>query len=521
MAVLSLLNERLPSLPTPVWTAALVVLAVVLKAVYNLFFHPLRSYPGPLLWRASRLPYVVRFSQGRIPYDLKRLHAIYGPVVRIAPDELTYNCAQAWKDIYGRNKQANGETTLFNKDPVLYAAIFAEHKALIDSDGDEHRPQKRTLSYAFSHQVLVERGHIITGCIDRMTEGLAAYLRSPSASADGGPAVVDVGAWIENALFDLGGQLTIGRDLNAVMSQGTVHPSLARFKGLFDWVQCYYLQFRRGPKILVNAVEGVPGFTGYDCIMPVKDVHEMILKRMDEGKRAGGDDENSGDFASYLISRAKSEGLEDDKIWINCVHLLLGTPEAMPSSIISTIYHLVTTPYAYAEAVKEVRAAFKSSDEITAQDVQSLPYLLACFRETLRRRPTIPGTLSRQVPPSGAHICGKFVNGGTIVGVNQFATSRTDSNFRDADSYRPERWLDPRPAEFEDDDREAFNPFGYGPRKCIARNLAHITTQTFLAKLLWEFDMELDESCRDWDDQGLYVLARRGPLLVKMKRAAR
>ncbi|CAI0643665.1 unnamed protein product [Colletotrichum noveboracense] len=518
MTVLGFLSERLASLPMSVWTAALIILALISKAIYNLFFHPLRSYPGPLLWRASRFPYVIRYTQGQIPYDLKRLHAKYGPVVRIAPDELTYNCAEAFRDIYGRNKQANGETTLFNKDPILYSAVFAEHKALIDSDGDEHRPQKRTLAYAFSHQALVERGHIITGCIDRMIEGLNAHIRSPSLSGDGSSAVVDIGAWTENALFDLGGQLTVGRDLNAIMSQGTVHPSLALFKRLFDWVQCYYLQFRRSPKILVNAIEGMPGFTGYDCVLPVKEVHDMVLKRMADEKHAGGD--NSGDFASYLMSRAKSEGLQDDKVWINCVHLILGTPEAMPSSIISTIYHLLTTPYAYAEAVKEIRAAFKSSDEITAQDVQNLPYLLACFRETLRRRPTIPGTLTRQVPPAGAQICGEFVRGGTIVGVNQFATSRSNSNFYDADSYRPERWLDNRPAEFENDDRDAFNPFGYGPRKCIARNLAHLTTQTFLAKLLWEFDMELDESCRNWDDQGLYVLARRGPLLVNLRKAA-
>lgn len=399
MTVLELPSERLASPPIAVLTAALIVLAVVFKAVYNIFFHPLRSYPGPLLWRASRFPYVVRFMQGKIPYDLKRLHAEYGPVVRIAPDELTYNCSKAWRDIYGRNKQPNGETTLFNKDPILYSAVFADHKALIDSDGDEHRPQKRTLSYAFSHQVLVERGHIITGCIDRMIEGVKAHLgSSPSVSA-----VVDICPWIENALFDLGGQLTVGRDLNAIMSQGTVHPSLALFKSLFDLVQCYYLQLRRGPGILINAVESMPGFSGYDCVLPVKDVHDMILKRMADEKYAVAD-ENSGDFASYLMSRAKSEGLNDDKVWINCVHLILGTPEAMPSSIISTIYHLLTTPYAYAEAVREVRAAFKSSDEITAQDVQNLPYLLACFRETLRRRPTIPGTLTRQVPPAGAEI---------------------------------------------------------------------------------------------------------------------
>lgn len=66
-----------------------------------------------------------------MPYDLKELHDQYGDVVRIAPDELSYNSAQAWKDIYGRNKQPNGEIALYNKDPILYSAIFAEHKALV------------------------------------------------------------------------------------------------------------------------------------------------------------------------------------------------------------------------------------------------------------------------------------------------------------------------------------------------------------------------------------------------------
>lgn len=190
------------------------------------------------------------------------------------------------------------------------------------------------------------------------------------------------------------------------------------------------------------------------------------------------------------MSRAKSEGLEDDKIWINCIHvsvrdelpvvttrtctadisqLLLGTPEAMPSSIVSTVYHLLTTPSAYAAAVDEIRQTFKSSSDITVEACQHLPFLLACFKETLRRRPTILGTLSRQVPPAGGEICGKYVAGGTIVGVNNHATSRSAKNFWDPDSFRPERWLEAGKEEFENDIRDAFNPFGYGPRKCIAR----------------------------------------------------
>lgn len=124
-----------------------------------------------------------------------------------------------------------------------------------------------------------------------MIEGLQAVLASSAAipgttqKKAGEEVVVDIGAWTENALFDLGGQLTIGRDLGAIMSQGTVHPSLAMFKKLFDWVQMYYLQFRRSPKVLVNAVESVPGFTSYDCVLPVKDVHAMVMERMAEEKK--------------------------------------------------------------------------------------------------------------------------------------------------------------------------------------------------------------------------------------------
>jgi hypothetical protein len=67
--------------------------------VYNLFFHPLRSYPGPLLWRAAHLPYVVRALQGQLVYDMLKLHERYGPMVRVAPNELAYE--GVWDEVQG------------------------------------------------------------------------------------------------------------------------------------------------------------------------------------------------------------------------------------------------------------------------------------------------------------------------------------------------------------------------------------------------------------------------------------
>jgi hypothetical protein len=36
-----------------------------------------------------------------LPFSVKELHDAYGSVVRIAPDELSYNSPEAWQDIYG------------------------------------------------------------------------------------------------------------------------------------------------------------------------------------------------------------------------------------------------------------------------------------------------------------------------------------------------------------------------------------------------------------------------------------
>ncbi|TVY81084.1 Cytochrome P450 monooxygenase aclL [Lachnellula suecica] len=80
---------------------ALVVTTIGTKAVYNLYFHPLRSYPGPLLARASRLPFLYYQVTGRIPHTLKLWHEIYGESIRIAPNDLSYTKSQAWFDIHG------------------------------------------------------------------------------------------------------------------------------------------------------------------------------------------------------------------------------------------------------------------------------------------------------------------------------------------------------------------------------------------------------------------------------------
>ena len=53
-------------------------------------FHPLAKYNDPLTWRALLFPFIRPMANGRLPYDLKRFQAQYGPIVLVAPDELSF-----------------------------------------------------------------------------------------------------------------------------------------------------------------------------------------------------------------------------------------------------------------------------------------------------------------------------------------------------------------------------------------------------------------------------------------------
>ncbi len=61
---------------------------------------PLRHFPGPLLAKLSDAWLIAVTFSGRRAYIIHALHQRYGPVVRIAPNELSFASAAAAHDIY-------------------------------------------------------------------------------------------------------------------------------------------------------------------------------------------------------------------------------------------------------------------------------------------------------------------------------------------------------------------------------------------------------------------------------------
>ncbi|KAH6676007.1 cytochrome P450 [Halenospora varia] len=61
-----------------------------------------------------------------------------------------------------------------------------------------------------------------------------------------------------------------------------------------------------------------------------------------------------------------------------------------------------------------------------------------------------------------------------------------------------------------------MQPFSAGPRNCIGRNLAYGEIRLILARVLWNFDLELQNDGLNWNDQKVWMVWEKPPLNVKL-----
>lgn len=80
----------LPSTPTILLSLlTALVLYFTLWTLYTLTLHPLSRIPGPLFPSLSRTWLMYHFQHGDLEHAQRRLHTLYGPIVRIAPNEVS------------------------------------------------------------------------------------------------------------------------------------------------------------------------------------------------------------------------------------------------------------------------------------------------------------------------------------------------------------------------------------------------------------------------------------------------
>jgi cytochrome P450 len=160
-----------------------------------------------------------------------------------------------------------------------------------------------------------------------------------------------------------------------------------------------------------------------------------------------------GDFLGYYLqAQEKKENVPLRFVSTWTFANILGGADSTGSMLRSVVCFLVEHPDALETVRNELRDKQGTTTGLTLpipqwHELQNLPFLDACIKESLRLDPPFAMPLERVVPAEGATICGHFYPGGTVVGMSPYITNRYRPTWGDdADLWRPRRWLEGEPA---------------------------------------------------------------------------
>lgn len=128
--------------------------------------------------------------------------------MRVAPNELSFNTSQSWKDIYDKPK--SHET--FVKSEFYEGGNFAAeaHSIVSVRDPDEHARMRKYLRDAFSDRSLREQEHLISETIDNFVDRIGELGNKPSG--------INIVMWFNLVTFDIIGGLAFGQSFGGISS---------------------------------------------------------------------------------------------------------------------------------------------------------------------------------------------------------------------------------------------------------------------------------------------------------------
>ncbi|KAK2028458.1 isotrichodermin C-15 hydroxylase [Colletotrichum zoysiae] len=482
---------------------ATVFLWQLLLAGYNLFLHPLRNFPGPILQRASPLIWAWQHGFGYQAIHTQRLHDRYGSVVRIGPNHLSFTNAESWKEIYGFQIGKDLEENELPKAPLIYRTIENLPTNILNADREEHHRFRRVLSTGFSDSSMRAQESTIVKYIDKLISRL-------HENCDKDEAILNIEAWYNWATFDIAGDLIFGQSFDC-LQRSSYHPWISfMLKGIRYHAYMTALKYSG----LNSIVQGLFRMGGLALMFELSRSTEKMMKdrlNMEQDRE---------DLFEGMLKKRKEWNLSLEKLAANGVVLVIAGSETTAATLTGTTYLLGTHPKVLQKLNEEVRTAYKDSSEITIGSVNKLTYMLAVLNEALRMYPPVTSGLIRQVPEGGCQIASQHVPKGTLVEIQQWSASYSPDNWTRPWEFRPERFLDDGKAEHNRP--EALQAFSTGPRNCLGKNLAYAEMRLVLARIIYDFDIELAEGNESWiEKQQTFGVWSRVPLNIHLKPVTR
>ncbi|KAI0888437.1 cytochrome P450 [Annulohypoxylon maeteangense] len=468
--------------------------------VYRLFLHPLAKIPGPRLAAITSLWYVYQVKQGRMAALSKNLHKKYGPVVRISPNEVSFDSREAFQAIYtGSHYIEKGDFYwALSGNPGTIDWRFRRHPGDAfafngELDMQRYKSHRKSITGTYTTASLKKYSDRIDEVVDRFI----AKLKTQEGEE------LDLAEWMHLAVVECLCAITLNWSPGFIKDEsdhGFLAKSIKQWRQItaFGSLQSWLIIVQKWPSLRSRVAK----LFGVDIKLPASYV-PFEPRALEIIKARTAAFVSSEKQLHPAHTDAEAEAAAPDML-----SELLAATTTKPnwkvhyaSTMASFNFvagHETTTSIA-ASALSAISTSTGVQSRIQAEldehngDFDKCRYLQAAIKETLRIHPVTALALWRKVPAGAPlRIHGYTFPPGTTVGVNVPAMQVNPTIFgADAAQFRPERWLESEEA-WRMLERVSL-AWGGGAHTCPGRNLAELLLAKIVAGVLREFEVEVVE----------------------------
>ncbi|ROV86802.1 hypothetical protein VMCG_10851 [Cytospora schulzeri] len=448
-------NNELPS----IWLLGAITSCIAFAGLvfYRLYLHPLSNFPGPRLAAATHWyeAYFELVHNGGSLYaaKIRQLHAEYGPVVRINPNEISVNDAQFHDELYAPHP------AIRYKDPALSALLGTNNGSFGTSDHYLHRQRRVAYNPFFASANVAAAEQIIKHKVNHLCDLLWSR-RADSPNIRTYLAAISFDSFFTMAFgrpLDLLDNLALAEEFNSTVELLATSPPV----------------YKLFPSLLILQAAERFGQDERDGKVPVsrsKSVPETLFSVIKRSKIA--DEEKTS-------SRMSHEGVE----------MFMATYTS-GRTMLAGLYYLHANPDVLDTLRKELGQAYAGpTDELSFKTLNTLPYLRAVVKEILR----VSFPVGSRIPMicHDTMTCRDWdIPAHTSISVNHRNLLFDPEVFEEPYAFRPERWLDKsNPI----DEKRYFVVFGKGARGCPGKEYSMQLIQFTLATLVQRFEFQLSD----------------------------
>lgn len=407
---------------------------------------------------ASGLPFIgnlPEFARDPIKF-VTRLQKDYGDVAAFSlmgsksvlisnPDDVERVLLETGKR-YSNGKEGTGATL----KPIL-------GNGLVTSEGDFWKRQRKLIAPAFHHQN-----------IKRYADLIVAYSQDMAQT------------WHDGDVCDIHQEMMLltQRIIMKALFDVDVLDNASQASAAFDAMMHAMGASMTGPEAILPAFVPTPSRT--QMREGVAYINGMLMEIIEQ-RRAEESDQH--DLLTMLMDARDEDGqpMSTEQLLDEIRTLYLAGHETTAATLTWAWLLLSQNPAVYAKLKAEVKQVLNGQPP-TADDVQQLSYANAVIKESLRCYPV--AWITRRVALEDVEIGGYRLPKGTPVYLSPWILHH-DARWYDApDTFMPERWLKDKA---EQPRREAYIPFGGGPRICIGNGFAMMEAVLILATLLQSY----------------------------------